>query len=53
MELELMTDRYSPITSQTRYPLHHAPIEILYLIRMQSDQNVRHEHGRRCISLLI
>ena len=24
MGLELMTDRYPPITSQTRYPLRHA-----------------------------
>ena len=31
MELELTTDRYPPITSQTRYPLRHAASNMEYI----------------------
>ena len=32
MGLELTTDRYPPITNQTRYPLRHAASDLLYII---------------------
>ena len=32
MRLELTTDRYPPITSQTRYPLRHAASNSLFIV---------------------
>ena len=37
MGLELTTDRYLPITSQTRYPLRHAASTMYMLFMILSD----------------